>query len=118
LDDLIGDLARLARPWFVDQPVKTLLREPGPPLADRHRIAPQLLGDPLIRRALRRGEHDPAAQRQRLPGLGPTSPPLKRLTLLVAQSDLSRRPASLSHQCLPSLPIQQQRVTPQKIPEN
>jgi hypothetical protein len=100
LDELVSDLARLARTRLINQPVQPLRREPCPPLADRDSVAFQLLGDFLVRRTCRGGEHYPASQRQRLTGLGPASPPLKRLALLVAQHDLSCRSSSLSHQCL------------------
>jgi len=103
LDDLIGHLARLTRSRLVHQPVHSLRGEPGSPLAHRDRIAPQPLRDRLVRRAIRCGEHDPTPQRQRLLRLATSSPPLERLALVIAQHDLSRRPATLSHQCLPSL---------------
>ena len=118
LDDLVGDLAGLTRPRLIDQPVETLRREPGPPLTDRHRIAVELTGDLLIRRARRSSEHDPAPQCQRLPGRRAAHPPLQRLTLLIAQHDLSRRPATSSHQCLHRRRHRQQRDTHPKIPPN
>ena len=55
-----------------------------------------------FRRAVGRGQHDPAPQRQRLTGRRASSPPLQRLTLVIAQHDLRCRSSSSSHRCLPS----------------
>ena len=103
---LVGDRARATWPRLIDQPVQPATHEPTSPLGDRLRPDPQPLGPGLVGRAFRARQHDPAAQRQRLGGGGPTRPAHQRLALLVGQHQRRFGSASLSHARQPTTIIQ------------
>ena len=104
LDHRVGDLARRARPRVVGQPVQAALREPLAPLRHRRGMTAQLRGDVIVRASRRGTQHDPAPQPQRLGRLGPSRPPLQRLSLRVVQVHRRRRPSpSSTHDSLRSM---------------
>jgi hypothetical protein len=98
LDLLVADRARLAGARLVVQPIQTAARETAAPLADRRLVAVKPRGDPLAWLTVGGGEHDPAAQRERLRALRPPSPALEHFALLVRQHHF-RKPG---HPRLPS----------------
>jgi hypothetical protein len=87
LDLLIGDRPGPSRPRLVQQALKPPLGEPVAPLRDCRARDPELLGDLTIRSAVRRGQHDPRPQRQRLRGLAPARPRLQTRAFLIRQLD-------------------------------
>ena len=105
LDHRVGDLARRPRPRVVGQPVQAALREPAAPLRHRRRMTAQLRGEVVVRPPRRGAQHDPAPQNQRLGRLGPSRPPLQRLSLRVVELHRHRRPSpSSTHHSLRSTP--------------
>jgi hypothetical protein len=91
LDITVADRTRLTRTRLIMQPIKTTPREPATPLADRRGRAPQSRSDLLAGLPLGSGQHDPAAQRQRLSALRTPSPTLEHLPLGLIEHDLSTR---------------------------
>src|SRR5579859_115589 len=101
LDVIIADGTRLSRSRLVMQSIKPPPGEATPPLAHSRGIAAQPLGDLLTGLSIRRRQHDPTAQRQRLRALRPPSPPLQHLAILIAEHNLG----TLSHKRLQSSSI-------------
>jgi hypothetical protein len=93
LDLLVGDRAGHPRPRLVDQPLQPAGGEPCSPLADRGRVHAQAGAGRHVGQPLGAGQHDPAAQRQRLAAAATPRPPLQGLALIVRQHDLRRGPA-------------------------
>src|SRR5690242_3715854 len=79
--------ARPAGAWLVAEPFQPGFQEPRPPLACRRPRYPQVGRHPADRAAIRAGQHDPRAQRQRLSGLPAPRPPLQDLPLVIGQHD-------------------------------
>jgi len=87
-DVCVGELAWLARAWLVVEAVEATAGEAPAPAPDGLRAAAEPGGDLLALLAVGRGQHDPAAQRQRLRRLRPPRPALEHLPLLVADHDI------------------------------
>ena len=81
---------RRTRPWFIPQAIKPPLREPSTLFGHRRDMTTQLGGYVHIRHALRRSQHHPATQRQRLTCRMPPRPTPQRLPFLIAQLDNHR----------------------------
>jgi hypothetical protein len=102
LDLLVGHRPRPSRPRLVEQSVKPPLGEPVAPLRDGRTRHPLALGDLAVDQTLRRSQHDPRAQRQRLRGLRPPRPGLQPVSFLVSQLD-SNSSRNRHDQLLPQL---------------
>jgi hypothetical protein len=97
------------RPWprRIGQPAEPVGGEAMPPLRHRRRMHPQLRGDVGVRSTGRGGQHDPAAQRQRLRRAVPAAPALQRgaSSALKVISTVGRpRLAMLSLRCWSTTP--------------
>jgi hypothetical protein len=91
----VGDAARRAWPWLIEQARHPVLDEALAPFADRRQGHVQRGRDRRVRLARRTPQDDPRPQRQRLRGGGAAGVALEGLTLARAQDERQDRSADV-----------------------